>query len=112
MNDSSDGDQKAAPQSIYPPPLDRLFHAGNARDTLSWHEGQVDYPAEHDLGDPRAVANRCQSQAHRSASVGKGIGAEQTAVGSRPRHLGWKLPQSLSSRRTPPHPPRYETTRA
>ncbi len=46
MNDGADGDQRGVSQPTYPPPLDRLFRAGNARETLSWHEGQVDYPAE------------------------------------------------------------------
>jgi len=46
LNDGVDGDPKGASQPTYPPPLDRLLQAGNAREMLSWHEGQVDYPAE------------------------------------------------------------------
>jgi len=46
LNDGADGEQRGASQPAYPPPLDRLLQAGNARDTLSWHVGQVDYPAE------------------------------------------------------------------
>ena len=49
MTDGADGDQRGVSQPTYPPPVDRLFHAGNARDTLNWHEGQVDYAAEFGL---------------------------------------------------------------
>jgi hypothetical protein len=46
LNDEADSHQKGASQPAYPPPLDRLFQFGNARDMLDWHEGQRDYPAE------------------------------------------------------------------
>jgi len=46
LNDGADSHQKGASQPTYPPPLDRLFQLGNARNTLGWHEGQEDYPAE------------------------------------------------------------------